>query len=170
MSSNLVLSMCTLTSLIAGPIMAGSKDKSVATNTTQDCVCSPKQISKFFTNVAKTAMPAVVFIKVESTNDEILSPFQSPGDPFDNDLFQRFFGMPQQAQPKQQMSQGSGFIVSADGYVLTNAHVIKGADKITVALHDGRELDATIIGSDPHTDVAVVKIDGKDLPFVKLGD
>lgn len=170
MSSNLLISMCTLTSLIAGPIMAGSKDKSAAINTTQDCVCSPKQISKFFTNVAKTAMPAVVFIKVESTNDQAVNPFQSPGDPFNNDLFQRFFGLPQQQQPQQQMSQGSGFIVSADGYVLTNAHVIKGADKITVALHDGRELDATIIGSDPHTDVAVVKIDGKDLPFVKLGD
>ncbi|MBM3207488.1 MAG: DegQ family serine endoprotease, partial [Chlamydiae bacterium] len=92
------------------------------------------------------------------------------GDPFGDDLFQRFFGMPQQQQPKQQQSQGSGFLVSPDGYVMTNAHVIKGADKITVVLNDGREIDATLIGSDPHTDIAVVKIDGKNLPYVNLGD
>lgn len=170
MSSIFLLSMYTAASLMANPITTAPAKTPITTKTTADCVCSPKQISKSFTNVAKTAMPAVVFIKVQSTTDEPPSPFQSPGDPFGDDLFQRFFGLPQQSQPKQQMSQGSGFIVSNDGYVLTNAHVIKGADKITVVLNDGREMDATVIGSDPHTDVAVVKIEGKEFPFVALGD
>ena len=170
MSSNFLLSIYTATSLMANPIMAAEAKAPITTKKTADCVCSPKQISKSFTNVAKTSMPAVVFIKVQATTDEPTSPFQSPGDPFGDDLFQRFFGLPQQSQPKQQMSQGSGFIVSNDGYILTNAHVIKGADKITVVLNDGREMDATVIGSDPHTDVAVVKIEGKEFPFVALGD
>ena len=170
MSSNFLLSLYTATSLMANPIMAAEAKAPITTKKTADCVCSPKQISKSFTNVAKTSMPAVVFIKVQATTDEPTSPFQSPGDPFGDDLFQRFFGLPQQSQPKQQMSQGSGFIVSNDGYILTNAHVIKGADKITVVLNDGREMDATVIGSDPHTDVAVVKIEGKEFPFVALGD
>ncbi len=170
MSSNFLLSLYTATSLMANPIMAAEAKAPITTKKTADCVCSPKQISKSFTNVAKTSTPAVVFIKVQATTDEPTSPFQSPGDPFGDDLFQRFFGLPQQSQPKQQMSQGSGFIVSNDGYILTNAHVIKGADKITVVLNDGREMDATVIGSDPHTDVAVVKIEGKEFPFVALGD
>ncbi|MCX6989133.1 MAG: DegQ family serine endoprotease [Chlamydiae bacterium] len=170
MSSNFLLSIYTATSLMANPIMAAEAKAPITTKKTADCVCSPKQISKSFTNVAKTSTPAVVFIKVQATTDEPTSPFQSPGDPFGDDLFQRFFGLPQQSQPKQQMSQGSGFIVSNDGYILTNAHVIKGADKITVVLNDGREMDATVIGSDPHTDVAVVKIEGKEFPFVALGD
>ncbi len=170
MSSNFLLSIYTAASLMANPIMAAEAKAPITTKKTADCVCSPKQISKSFTNVAKTSMPAVVFIKVQATTDEPTSPFQSPGDPFGDDLFQRFFGLPQQSQPKQQMSQGSGFIVSNDGYILTNAHVIKGADKITVVLNDGREMDATVIGSDPHTDVAVVKIEGKEFPFVALGD
>lgn len=173
MSSKLILSLCAFASVIASPLMAAPKvaQKAPEQNQNPPCVCSPTQISKFFTSVAKTSMPAVVFIKVQSTSEDQLNPYQNPyGDPFGDDLFQRFFGMPQQPQPRQQMSQGSGFIVSADGYVMTNAHVIKGADKITVVLNDGREMDASVIGADPHTDVAVVKIDGKNLPFLKLGD
>lgn len=68
------------------------------------------------------------------------------------------------------MSQGSGFFVSADGYAMTNAHVVKGADKITLVLTDGREMDATLVGADPHTDIAVVKVEGSDFPYVSFGD
>ena len=171
MSLKLIFSLCTAASFIAGPVIAGQKNSQETKSKDNDCACSPMLISKSFTNVAKKAMPAVVFIKVQSTNDEPTNPFQGfGGDPFGDDLFQKFFGIPQQQQPKQQLSQGSGFLVSPDGYVMTNAHVIKGADKITVVLNDGRELDATLVGSDPHTDIAVVKIDGKNLPYVNLGD
>jgi serine protease Do len=142
------------------------------------CTCSPEQTSKAFTAVAKRAMPAVVFIKVQSSGsdlDEYGNPYgyQNPFDYYGDDFFNRFFGMPYRGQPQKpapQISQGSGFFVSADGYVMTNAHVIKGADKISVILNDGRELDAVLVGADSHTDVAVIKVEGKDFPFLLLGN
>jgi serine protease Do len=140
------------------------------------CVCSPAQTSKAFTAVAKKATPAVVFIKVQGAPEqEETAPFQNPYDQFGDDFFNRFFGFSprgRQRQPQQptQMSQGSGFIVTADGYIMTNAHVVKGADKISVILNDGREIDATLVGADSHTDIAVIKIEVKDLPHLVLGD
>ncbi len=142
------------------------------------CTCSPDQISKAFSSVAKIASPAVVFIKVQGAPEERDlfgsqgGEAQSPFDQFGDDFFNRFFGgAPKgRGKPTPQLSQGSGFLVTADGYVLTNAHVIKGAEKITVVFHDGKELDATVIGCDPHTDVAVVKVEGKNFPFLPLGD
>jgi S1-C subfamily serine protease len=134
-----------------------------------DCVCTPQQTSKAFTAVAKKSIPAVVFIKVQSnTPDQEEGGFpygyQNPYDFSPDDFFNRFFGAPYRGQPQKpapQLSQGSGFIVSADGYVMTNSHVVKGSDKITVVLNDGRELDATVVGTDPHTDIAIVKSKGK---------
>jgi serine protease Do len=95
-----------------------------------------------------------------------------PGSPF-GEFFKHFEpgapGMP--VPPDGQLhGQGSGFIISADGYVLTNAHVAKGADKIMVRLHDHEEFPATVVGIDELTDVALLKIDGHDLPVAKLGD
>jgi serine protease Do len=170
MNLKLLFSICAITSLISDPVMAASKTTQTTKEQNHNCACSPASISKFFTDVAKKSMPAVVFIKVQSTTQDQMSPFGDQVDPFGDDLFQRFFGMQPQPQQKQQISQGSGFIVSKDGYILTNAHVIKGADKITAVLYDGREMDASVIGSDAKTDIAVIKIDGKDLPFINLGD
>ena len=136
-----------------------------------DCVCSPAMISKAFTDVAKKAMPAVVFLKVESAplQDEDMYGGMNP---FSDDFFRRFFGTPpgKPSKPQTQISQGSGFFVSADGYILTNAHVVNGADKITVVFNDGRELDGSVVGTDTHTDIAVVKVEGKKFPFLNLGD
>ena len=77
---------------------------------------------------------------------------------------------PKGDRQREAQSLGSGFIISSDGYVLTNNHVIEGADEIIVRLSDRSELKAKLIGTDPRTDVAVLKIDGKDLPIVKIGD
>ena len=102
------------------------------------------------------------------------------GLPFDEDdpayeLFKRFIprqfpnvpGLPRDFENK---SLGSGFIISADGYILTNAHVVDGADEVLVKFTDKRELKAKVIGTDKRTDVALIKIDGQGFPFVKLGD
>jgi len=139
------------------------------------CDCGPQQFSKAFTRVAKQASPAVVFIKVEinpADNDNFgAQTGQGPYSPFNDDFLQRFFGFqgkPQ--QPQVQVGQGSGFIVSADGYIMTNAHVVKGADKIEVTLNDGEVKTATLVGADSHTDLAIIKIDTKDSPFLMLGD
>jgi serine protease Do len=140
------------------------------------CDISPRQISKAFTNVAKKATPAVVFIKVEFSDDECeeaQTPFSSPFDQFGDDFFNRFFGGPRgrggQRRPPQ-INQGSGFIVTPDGYIVTNAHVVRNAIKITVVLNDGSELDANLVGEDPNTDIAIIKVHGENLPFIAFGD
>lgn len=137
-----------------------------------------------FASVAKKASPAVVFIQVEKVVDtqpagEFSWPFGGQQSPFGNDFFRHFFGPsspqgrqrsnPPQSQQRQ-VGQGSGFIISDDGYILTNNHVVGGADKITVKVEDGREFTGRIVGTDPHSDVAVIKIDAKDLPVLPLGD
>ena len=117
--------------------------------------------------------PAVVNIKVsgmsKTAND---LPEELKNSPF-GEFFRRF-GVPGQQGPQGQgmptRGEGSGFIVSADGVVLTNAHVVAEASKVTVRLTDGRELEAKVIGVDKKTDVAVLRIDAKGLPTVKIGN
>ncbi|MDP6490185.1 MAG: DegQ family serine endoprotease [Kiritimatiellia bacterium] len=125
-----------------------------------------KQTSRAFSRVAKKAVPAVVFITVEKTVQT-----QQPGFQY-NDPF-GFFGIPQPRRPRQQLlqGQGSGFIITKDGYILTNNHVVGDADKITVKLNDGREFEAERVGTDPKSEVAVIKIDAEgDLPILEAGD
>ncbi len=89
------------------------------------------------------------------------------------EIFRRFFGEDfgfGQGPQQDRQSFGSGFILSKDGYVLTNNHVVQGADKVTVRLNDRRELDAEVIGTDPRTDVALLKINARDLPAVRIGN
>lgn len=135
-----------------------------------------RQTSKAFSAVAKKAVPAVVFIKVEKTIEagsaEAPPQFNDPYDFFGDEFFNRFFRdrAPRQPQQYHQTGQGSGFIISDDGYILTNNHVAGDADVITVKLDDGREFNAKLIGSDQKADVAVIKIDAKGLPTLPLGD
>lgn len=91
-----------------------------------------------------------------------------PNDPFFE--FFRHFGLPAPEQAPPSRGLGSGFIISADGVILTNAHVVADASEVTVKLTDRREFKAKVLGTDPQTDVAVLKIDAKDLPTVRLGD
>ena len=128
-----------------------------------------------FAQITAQNGPAVVNISVSGTQRTALA---QGGDDDDGaaDPFQEFFrrfGMPQGMQVPRDVpvrGQGSGFIVSPDGVVLTNAHVVKNADEVTVKLTDRREFRAKVLGADPQTDVAVLKIDAKDLPTVKLGN
>ena len=117
---------------------------------------------------------AVVKISVTS---EAQVPVRSGGPGFDPEQlpeqFRRFFEqLPQipDRQPRRGQGFGSGFIISDDGYVVTNAHVVKGATEITVGLHDRREFNAKLIGSDAASDIALLKLDATNLPVVKIGD
>jgi serine protease Do len=96
--------------------------------------------------------------------------FGGPGSGDDNPLGQFFHGAPMPRHPGVQHAQGSGFLISADGLVLTNAHVVDGAKEVTVKLSDHREFKAKVLGADRSSDIAVLKIDAHDLPSVQLGD
>lgn len=116
-----------------------------------------------YSDAAKRAMPTVVNVY---TTKEI----NVPNNPFPNDpLFRHFFGDRFGSRKEQTSSLGSGVIVSAQGYVLTNHHVIDAADEIEVALADGRKARAKIVGSDPETDIALLKIDLPNLPVLAFG-
>src|SRR6266568_4471403 len=126
------------------------------------------QLNNAFAKVFETVAPGVVIIET-SKKTEI-----SETSPLD-DLF--FQGPPDENRPRRSpgtprpvQSEGSGFIVRPDGYIITNVHVIEDADKIDVKLRDGREFPARVVGADERTDIAVIKVDGKDLPVVQLGD
>src|SRR5690606_35471574 len=116
---------------------------------------------------------AVVFVEVRQSARPTASVPVNPEDPL-SDFFRRF-GIPApegfaQPNPAPARGAGSGFIVSEDGYILTNAHVVADADSVTVRLTDRREFTAEVIGADRGTDVAVIKIDANDLPTVQIGD
>ncbi len=135
------------------------------------------QMAKAFAQVVKKVKPAVVFVEVEKTVERggVSSPFQDPFGFFNDPFFERFFGphfqpMPRGPRKFKEMGQGSGFIISKDGYILTNNHVVGEADLIKVKLADGREFKAKVVGTDPQSDVAVIKINGHDLPTLPLGD
>ncbi|HEY9844575.1 MAG TPA: trypsin-like peptidase domain-containing protein, partial [Candidatus Caenarcaniphilales bacterium] len=117
--------------------------------------------ANFVAQVVQAVGPAVVRIDSTRTADETLT-----GSPLE-----RFFGNEAPAPERRvQRGTGSGFILSQDGRLLTNAHVVAGADQVSVVLKDGRRFDGQVIGTDPVTDVAVVKIKATGLPTVKLGN
>jgi serine protease Do len=134
--------------------------------------------AKAFASVVKKAGPAVVHVAVEKEG-AAKGGGQNPLDLFNDPFFERFFG-PQfrhpRLNPKQekrsfkQQAAGSGFIIASDGYILTNNHVVGDADKITVRLADKREFTAKVIGTDPQSDVALIKIEANGLPVLPLGN
>ena len=131
-----------------------------------------------FTGIVQKNAPAVVQVeaKYDGRNKPgMRSPQGQGGMPNDPqaELFRRFFGMPMMPSPAEQAhtSLGSGFIISADGYILTNNHVVANADKVIVRLQDRRILDAKVVGTDPTYDIALLKVSaGGSLPTVSIGD
>jgi serine protease Do len=130
-------------------------------------------ISRLFEQSALKVSPSVVAITAEQVV-QAQSPFGMPDEAFKNffgeDFFKRFFGQTPQEQKRTVRSLGSGVIVSSDGYVLTNNHVVANADKLFVVIGDNQNFPAKVVGTDPQTDVAVVRIDAKDLPAAALGN
>lgn len=130
---------------------------------------SVKVISRAFTGVAKMIRPAVVNIKVER-RVTVRGDFNDPMEFFFGQGFPGFPGIPNSQRHQTNIGQGSGVIVDPSGYILTNNHVVGDADAIRVILLDGRELPAELIGADPASDVAVIKINAENLTVAALGD
>ena len=122
-----------------------------------------------FSSLVEQVSPAVVSVNVvkKMTQEELLQQ-QVP------EILRRFFGnqviIPQQQGPQEKTAYGSAFFISKDGYLLTNRHVIDDASRITITLNDRRELDATLVGSDERTDIALLKVNGASFPELKIGD
>ncbi len=115
-----------------------------------------------FTYAAESAVDAVVYVKVTSTQTQQQSP---------SSIFEYFFGFPQGApQQQERIGSGSGVIIREDGYIVTNNHVIDGATKIEVTLNNNQTYPATLVGTDPATDVALLKIEASGLPIIPFGD
>lgn len=122
-----------------------------------------------FSNLVEQVSPAVVSVNVvKKLSQEELLQQQVP------DILRRFFGnqviIPQQKMPQEKTAYGSAFFISKDGYLLTNHHVVEDASKVTIVLNDRREIDATVVGSDERTDVALLKVKGSNFPELKTGN
>ena len=136
-----------------------------APQVSQAAVKPAMDLSEAFVNLSDVVTPAVV--RIESRRPAQARSQQIP------DAFRRFFDIPdsEQQEPQSELASGSGFIISPDGYILTNNHVVEGSDQIRVFLSDRRYFDAKLIGGDPFTDVAVVKIEaGQPLPTMSFGN
>ena len=152
----------------------GEESKASVSSEDEEAIGLALKLSKAFAAVAKKAGPAVVFVQVEKVvvkRGPAFEPFPfgSPFDFFGDEFFERFFGR-RFPRKYRQMGAGSGFIISKDGYIITNNHVVADADKVKVKLADGREFNAKIVGTDPASDVAVLKIEAENLPVLPLGD
>jgi serine protease Do len=128
-----------------------------------------------FADIVEKVKPAVISVRVKMDrpvssglgSDELPFP---PGSPFER--FFRRFGMPNNGESGRELvtGQGSGFFISADGYAVTNNHVVQNAENVQVTTDDGKTFGAKVIGTDPRSDLALIKVDGKDFPYVKLAD
>ncbi|MBS1853374.1 MAG: Do family serine endopeptidase [Acidobacteria bacterium] len=189
-ANRLVYSLTILATLTVGILIGTVVSNSVkgqekrGSDATPLTVPSPQQLSNQFVNISKQLEPSVVNINTESVVKPAPRRRARPGqgqgqgqdpdqNPFD-DFFDRFFGGPQNSGPIKERSLGSGVIVDAKGYIVTNRHVVEKADRIRVKLQDdppGVLHDAKVIGSDQETDLAVIKIDvDHALPVAKLGN
>ena len=144
------------------PVLLGAQE------TTSEAVLQLQNTSKAFTAISKEVLPTVVSI----ATSRIVKRTSQDSDPFGR-MFREFFGREFRSQePETQRLQGlgSGVIVSKSGYIITNNHVIENADDIKVRLYDFRIFEAELVGTDPLTEIAVIKIDGENLPVARLGN
>jgi serine protease Do len=126
-------------------------------------LADPRSLSRAFRSVAAAALPGVVYIQVQA-GPAVAGDQQEPRNPLE-EFFRR--GTPD-ARPRT--GSGSGFIIRPDGYIVTNNHVVQNAQRVTVVLQDRRELSARVVGRDPNTDIAVVKVEAAGLPVVEAGN
>lgn len=145
-------------------IGSGTQNVRIATSTVpvQEAPAATAPTQASYRDASRRAMPSVVNIFTSKEAKQPKNPLAD--DPF----FRKFFGDRLGPQEDRQFSLGSGVVVSSQGYILTNNHVVEAADEIEIALADGRKADAKLVGTDPETDLAVIKVDMKDLPAITL--
>jgi serine protease Do len=141
-----------------------SKAKSIGLVVDNRPLTPEVKISTSFAPIVKKVLPSVVKVEVKIPGKE--TEMAMPDDP----MFRQFFGGHQKFMTPPAHGVGSGVIVTKDGYILTNNHVVDGADELTVTLNDGRQLKAKVVGKDPKTDLAVIKIDATDQPAITFAD
>lgn len=165
-----IFAILTSSALLSSSFITQSND-STTKHTPAPSVSPVAEIKVDFTVLAKKAIPAVVSIQVKATKSSVFSDDNPDIFDFFGGDFGRFFNTPRKnGHSSPMMGQASGFIVSSDGLIITNSHVVHGVDSITVQLTDGRQFEAKLIGEDSNSDVALIKIEANDLPFLQLGD
>ena len=177
-----IVAVVAAVALMSGPVKGAERIEAAPVAQTES-MASAQALSDAFATVAEKASPAVVFIEVEKELKGMPAAFYGrggeQGDP--RELFKEFFfgpgtGAPEGREPMEHrhrpmpVGQGSGFIISPDGYIVTNNHVVGDVDRVRVTLQDGRKFDAKLIGSDPQTEIALIKVDAKELPTLSLGN
>jgi serine protease Do len=184
-SRNRLATLCCGALLCVGLLMGGVPQ--AAAQDDSDAIGALKNLGDAFADISSKTSPAVVFIRIEKKMSSRNMGLRGRGGDIPDDLFERFFGIPGHPNPGQRggrgggneaqqndvpvpVGQGSGFIISPDGHIITNHHVVDGADNVAVQLVDGREFDAEVIGSDENTEIAVIKIDAEGLPTLNYGD
>jgi len=168
-----ILAAVALGCFAAGAVVTGLLDltpwSSAESNPSADLEAL-RRIGQGFSQVVEEVSPSVVNVRVTAKVSGRAPSFHgTPFDFFGGDPFHQFFEAPP-PQDRLERGSGSGVIVSADGYILTNNHVVAEADEITVVAADGKSYEATVVGTDYRTDLAVIKIEGKDFPAAELGD
>jgi serine protease Do len=166
--------------LLAGPNLAPKFELFGAAAHAQDLSAKAQQITQKpvgFADIVAKVKPAVISVRVKmerpassqsNNGGEQEIPFP-PGSPFER--FFRRFGMPNpRSGPEVITGQGSGFFISSDGYAVTNNHVVENAESVKVTTDDGKKYTARVIGTDPRTDLALIKVDGGSFPYVKFAD
>src|SRR5690606_21723464 len=126
---------------------------------------APHALSNAFRTAAQSTRPAVVHVGVEVAPRAVRN---GGGSPFPGFPFGDMFGPEMRQRPAT--GAGSGFVIREDGYILTNNHVVADANRVTVTLTDNRQFEAEVVGRDPNTDVAVLKIEAEGLPVARMGD
>lgn len=167
LKQRLILPAAILCAALAG-LPASAQDQQSAAG--PYAYAAPNSAPMSFADLIDRVSPAVVSIEARGSAQPSDMPDLSQMPPQFREFFERFGGVPGQQAPRSRRSQGSGFFISADGYVVTNNHVIDGADEISVGLADGRSLSAEVVGTDVPTDLALLRVteDGAPFEFVEL--
>jgi serine protease Do len=160
----------------AAPPVVAAEAKATLPPPSREQIADAKMLSRTFAQVAAQVGPSVVRISITKSAK---GPHGMRGNPFGGTPFERFFGGPPPgeddedeggAQGPKQHGMGSGVVIDSKGYILTNNHVVEGADEVKVGFVDGKEVKGKVVGTDPKSDLAVVKVDGVDVKVAKLGD